>query len=262
MKWFSPRGPRRSLAVYAPLCLAATVLTACAGTEKPAVIDSGGAGGPAASAQTSMSAAEIRAKAGALVDGAEASMSGYSREKFPHWDTNKPEHGFGTEYAQYAKCTSREVMMLRDATGPVTLDPKTCDLKVGAGGGWQDAYGFLDSKTGQLKPYKFITDPADVDAEHIVALAEAWRSGANKLDEDTRRRIANDALNLEASDPSANRSKGDQDAANYLPPGSFRCVYLERYVTVKVKYGLTVDPAERTAILAAIDDCAGRGEFR
>ncbi|WP_054811239.1 HNH endonuclease family protein [Nocardia arizonensis] len=259
MKWFSSRAARRAFAVCAPICLAAVMSTACDKVDEPAAAVNGK--GPV-SASTTMSATEIRAQIDKLLDAPEASMSGYSREKFPHWDTNKPEHGFGTEYAQYGKCTTREVMMLRDATGPVTLDPKTCDLKVGNGGGWQDQYGFLDAKTGRLKPYKFITDSQGVDAEHIVALAEAWRSGAGKLDEDTRRRIANDALNLEASDPSANRSKGDQDVANYLPPGKFRCVYLERYVTVKVKYALNVDPAERTALKAAVDDCAGRGEFR
>lgn len=186
----------------------------------------------------------------------ELPMAGYSRDEFPHWDRNKPEHGFGEEFGQYSKCTTREVMLLRDAVGPVTLDPKTCDLTVGKDGGWQDEYGFLDRKTGQLKPYKWITESTGVDAEHIVALAEAWRSGASNLDEDTRRRIANDAINLQASDPSANRSKGDQDVANYLPPGKFRCSYTGRYLQIKVKYGLAADPAEMAALRAAVDTCA------
>ena len=189
----------------------------------------------------------------------EAPMSGYSREKFPHWDTNKPEHGFGDEFTRYAKCTTREVMMLRDAVGSVRLDPKTCDLSIGSDGGWRDEYGFLDRKTGELKPYKWMTDSKSVDAEHIVALAEAWRSGAAGADEDTRRRIANDAVNLVAADPSANRSKGDQDVANYLPPGTFRCAYVDRYLQVKVKYGLAADPAERDALRTAVDGCARQG---
>ncbi|MCM6775249.1 HNH endonuclease family protein [Nocardia sp. CDC159] len=196
-----------------------------------------------------------------LVVAPEAPMTGYSRDQFPHWDTNIPAHGFGPEFAQYSKCTTREVMMLRDAEGAVRLDPKTCDLTVGKGGGWRDRYGVIDRKTGKLAPYKFITDPKGVDAEHIVPLAEAWRSGAAARDENTRRDIANDALNLVASDPSANRSKGDQDAANYLPPGKFRCAYVAHYIKVKVKYALTVDPAEQTALRAAVDDCARRGGF-
>ncbi|MGI5221105.1 HNH endonuclease family protein [Nocardia sp. CA-290969] len=207
-------------------------------------------------------AGEVRSALDRLPVKAEAAMAGYSREKFPHWDNNEAEHGFGPEFTQYLKCTTREVMMLRDATGEVSLDPKTCDLKIGKGGGWQDAYGVLDAKTGKLKPYKFITDPAGVDAEHIVPLAEAWRSGAKDLDTDTRRRIANDAQNLIASDPSANRSKGDQDPADYLPPGTFRCGYISHYVQVKLKYGLSVDQDEQTALRTAVDDCVKRGEFK
>lgn len=189
-------------------------------------------------------------------------MTGYSREKFPHWDTNKPEHGFGAEFTQYVRCTTRDVMMLRDATGSVQLDAKTCELSIGSGGGWRDQYGVLDRKSGQLKPYKWITDPSGVDAEHIVPLAEAWRSGAADRDEDTRRRIANDAVNLVASDPTANRSKGDQDAANYLPPGKFRCGYIDRYLKIKVKYALTVDSAEQAALRTAVDDCVRQGGFK
>jgi len=210
----------------------------------------------------SAAAADVQSALDRLPVRTEVAMTGYSREKFPHWDDNAPEHGFGPEFAQYSKCTTREVMMLRDASGEVTLDPKTCDLTIGKGGGWQDTYGVMDAKTGKLKPYKFITESSGVDAEHIVPLAEAWRSGAKSLDTDTRRRIANDAQNLIASDPSANRSKGDQDPADYLPPGSFRCGYISQYVQVKLKYGLSVDKDEQTALRTAVDDCIKRGEFK
>lgn len=193
-----------------------------------------------------------------VVDG-ESSMDGYSRDAFRHWDSNKPGYGFGPEYEQYYRCTSRDVMLLRDAVGSVQLDPTSCELTLGTDGGWRDQYGFIDRKTGELRPYKWMTAPADVDAEHIVALAEAWRSGAGKLDAETRRHIANDALNLSASDPSANRSKGDLDAGKYLPPGTFRCTYVDRYVRVKVKYGLKVDSAEQSALRTAVDDCIHEG---
>ncbi|WP_067821226.1 HNH endonuclease family protein [Nocardia inohanensis] len=208
------------------------------------------------------SATEIKALLGKLKVADELPMTGYSREQFPHWDTNKPEHGFGDAYAAYSKCTTREVMLLRDATGSVKLDPATCKFTVGKDGGWRDQYGVPDKKTNELKPYKFITDSSGVDIDHIVALAEAWRSGAAKMDEDTRRNIANDAVNLSPSDPTANRSKGDQDAANYLPPGNFRCGYVGRYLQVKVKYGLNVDSKEQAALKTAVQDCIDRGGFK
>lgn len=207
------------------------------------------------------SAEEIKGLLSKLAVADELPMTGYDRDKFPHWDTEKPEHGFGDAFAQYSRCTTREVVMLRDSTGSVQLDPKTCKFTLGPDGGWRDHYGVPDKKTGELKPYKWTTDSASMDIDHIVALAEAWRSGASTLDQDTRRRIANDAMNLTASDPTANRSKGDQDPANYLPPGEFRCGYVGQYIKVKIKYGLKVDSKEQAALRNAVQDCIDRGAF-
>ncbi len=255
----SSSGLRRLVAVLAPVALAVVVAVVYSflGNKDTATDPR-----PDSAAAATFSGRDVNDLFGKLVVAQEASMTGYSREKFPHWDQDTAEHGFGDRFAQYAKCTTREVMMLRDATGSVTLDAATCKLTVGKDGGWRDRYGVMDAKTGKLKPYKWITDPAGVDAEHIVPLAEAWRSGAQAVDTDTRRNIANDAINLVASDPSANRSKGDQDAANYLPPGVFHCEYVQRYIRIKVKYALTVDAAEQKALRTAVDDCLHKGEFK
>ncbi|NKY53881.1 HNH endonuclease family protein [Nocardia vermiculata] len=255
MKVSGSNGLRRLFTILAPVVLAVVLAVAYS------VFDDSKETTPDSGAAPTMSGKEVEGLLAQLKVGKEASMSGYSRDEFPHWDKNTPEHGFGDTFAHYAKCTTRDVMMLRDATGSVTLDPATCDLTVGKDGGWRDHYGVLDSKTGELKPYKWITNPSGVDAEHIVPLAEAWRSGAKSGSEDTRRNVANDAVNLVASDPSANRSKGDQDASDYLPPGSFRCEYVQRYIRIKVKYGLTIDLDEQTALRTAVGDCVERGEF-
>lgn len=253
------RAVRRIAAFAAPILLAivlAVVYSYIGGSNKSAT---GGRTDTAAAA--TISAKEVNALFAQLKVAAEGPMTGYSRDEFPTWDHNTPEHGFGDKFAQYSKCTTREVMMLRDATGPVTLDASSCKITVGKGGGWQDHYGVLDSKTGKLEPYKFITEAKGVDAEHIMPLAEAWRSGAKDIGVDARRNIANDAINLVASDPSANRSKGDQDLAHYIPPGNFHCEYVQRYIRMKAKYNLTIDPGEQKAIRAAVDDCQHKGEF-
>lgn len=246
---------RRFLAVLGSVCLAVIMAVGYVLVDDWLGTDDGGSG----SSPSTIAPGELTGLLAQVTVAPELPMTGYSREQFPHWDLNKPEHGFGADFAQYSRCTTRDVMMLRDSVGSVRLDPKTCALTVGSDGGWQDEYGFLDRKTGELKPYKWMTESSAVDAEHIVALAEAWRSGAATADEDTRRRIANDAVNLVAADPSANRSKGDQDPANYLPPGKFRCAYVDRYLQVKVKYGLSVDTAEQAALRTAVDDCVRQG---
>ena len=50
-------------------------------------------------------------------------------------------------------------------------------------------------------------------------------------------------------DGPTNASKGDGDAATWLPPvKAYRCTYVARQVAVKRAYGLWVTSAERSAI--------------
>jgi hypothetical protein len=100
---------------------------------------------------------------------------------------------------------------------------------------------------------------ADVQIDHVVALSDAWQKGAQQLDTDTRERFANDPLNLMATDGSVNQSKGDGDAATWLPPArDFRCAYVARQVAVKAKYQLWATAAERDAIARVLSDCPGQ----
>ncbi len=96
----------------------------------------------------------------------------------------------------------------------------------------------------------------DVQIDHVVALADAWRTGARSLPPDRRRDLANDPLNLLAAASSTNRSKGDSNAAEWLPPEpGARCELAARQVRVKSRYGLWVTGAERHALSAALAGC-------
>ncbi|WP_244963177.1 GmrSD restriction endonuclease domain-containing protein [Nocardioides dongkuii] len=98
-----------------------------------------------------------------------------------------------------------------------------------------------------------------VDIDHVVALGNAWATGAHRWDIRNRAALANDPMNLLAVDASANRQKGDGDAATWLPPSKrFRCSYVARQVGVKAKYGLWVTPAERQAIERVLASCPGQ----
>ncbi len=97
---------------------------------------------------------------------------------------------------------------------------------------------------------------SEVDIDHVVALSNAWQTGAFGFPFAKRVAFANDPLNLLAVDASANRQKGDGDAATWLPPNkSYRCAYVARQVAVKQKYELWVTPAERNAIAAILGSC-------
>jgi hypothetical protein len=97
---------------------------------------------------------------------------------------------------------------------------------------------------------------ASVDIDHVVALGDAWQKGAARWSTAKRVAFANDPLNLLAVSASANRQKGDADAATWLPPNKrFRCAYVARQVAVKLKYGVSVTGAEQGAMRAVLDGC-------
>ena len=96
----------------------------------------------------------------------------------------------------------------------------------------------------------------DVDVDHVVALGNAWVTGAFRWDVHERAALANDPLDLLAVDYRTNRQKGDGDAATWLPPArSFRCAYVARQVAVKKKYGLWVTAPEKAAIQRVLAGC-------
>jgi hypothetical protein len=97
-----------------------------------------------------------------------------------------------------------------------------------------------------------------VDIDHVVALAEAWRSGAAEWTTDRREEFANDLDNsqLMAASASSNRSKGDQDPADWQPEvDSFHCTYARMWIGSKHAWELSVDTDEVTALETMLDTC-------
>jgi hypothetical protein len=83
------------------------------------------------------------------------------------------------------------------------------------------------------------------------------RDGAQQWPYRRRVRFANDPLNLLAVDGSANRQKGDGDAATWLPPNkSFRCAYVARQIAVKERYDAWITAAEHDAMQHVLISCS------
>ena len=145
-------------------------------------------------------------------------------------------------------CDTRNDVLRRDLTA-ITLKGGTDGCVV--------QRGTLDS------PYSgdtidFDRSDSAVDIDHVVALSDAWQTGAANWDEQTMRELANDPLNLLAVDSGLNRQKGDGDAATWLPPKKdYRCEYVARQIAVKDKYELWVKPAEADAMERVLDGCDG-----
>ena len=97
---------------------------------------------------------------------------------------------------------------------------------------------------------------ADVQIDHVVALGDAWQTGASEWNDAQREEFANDPEELLAVDGTANESKGDGDAATWLPPNKpFRCEYARRQIEIKGKYHLWVTRAEHDALARVLAAC-------
>ena len=168
-----------------------------------------------------------------------APKTGYDRDQFgPAW-SDVDRNG----------CDTRNDVLARDLTSE-TFKPGTHDCVVVRG-------TLADPYTGTT--IEFVKgDGSSVDIDHVVALSDAWQTGAFRWDTARRTALANDPLNLLAVDYSANRQKGDGDAATWLPDArGYRCAYVARQVAVKSAYGLWVTPAEHDAIARVLDGCPG-----
>lgn len=95
-----------------------------------------------------------------------------------------------------------------------------------------------------------------VQIDHVVALSNAWQTGAFKLTLAKRTEFANDPENLLAVQGRLNSQKGDGDAATWLPPlKSYRCTYVSKQIAVKAKYGLWVTAPEKAAMKTILGKC-------
>ena len=96
-----------------------------------------------------------------------------------------------------------------------------------------------------------------VQIDHVVALSNAWQTGAQQLSQNERESLANDPLNLLAVDGRSNSQKGDGDAATWLPSAKgIRCSYVARQISVKETYGLWITKAEHDAMVTVLSECA------
>lgn len=174
------------------------------------------------------SKADALTKLNALTVKNEGSMTGYSRDLFPHWSS------------QGSGCNTRHIVLKRDADSVVDQCPVTT-------GSW---YSYYDGLT--------FTSASDIDIDHVVPLAEAWRSGASSWTTTKRQSFAND-LNgpqLIAVSASSNRSKGDQDPSTWQPPRTgARCAYAKMWVETKSRWGLSLQSSEKSALTTAINAC-------
>lgn len=162
--------------------------------------------------------------------------TGYKRSLFIHW---ADLDGNG--------CDTREEILKRDSVSKPQVDPYRCYVVAG------DWYSPYDGAK--------LSDRGDVDIDHVVALKEAWDSGAWAWSESQRKAYANDMSDrrtLIAVTDRVNVSKSDKDPSNWMPPlRSYWCTYLGDWISVKARWNLSMDQSEFGRISNLLtSDCA------
>ncbi|MEU8682167.1 HNH endonuclease family protein [Streptomyces sp. NPDC048611] len=158
---------------------------------------------------------------------------GYERTKFKHW-VDQDKDG----------CNTRSEVLISESRVPVETGPG-CKVLSGV---W---FSYYDQQT--------VTEPRGLDIDHMVPLAEAWDSDASQWTAARRQAYANDLdteRSLVAVTARTNRSKADQDPAEWMPPAAeARCTYVADWVTTKLRWNLTVDHTERNALRDLATTC-------
>lgn len=163
-----------------------------------------------------------------------APKTGYSRKEF------------GNGWKKQGDCDTRNMILLRDLK-KVSVDDN-CKVMAGE---------LNDPYTGKLILFKRGPDTSDdVQIDHVVALSNAWQTGAQQMSYERRIELANDSLELLAVDGQANQDKSDGDAATWLPKNkTFRCQYVARQIQVKTKYALWLTEPEKAAMVRVLAAC-------
>jgi uncharacterized protein DUF1524 len=164
----------------------------------------------------------------------EGSRAGYSRNLFRHW---VDADGDG--------CDTREEVLVAESTVPARTDPATCAVLAGQ---WTSVYDGVTTD-----------DPHALEIDHVVALGEAWDSGASAWDAARRRAFANDLdepATLIAVTSVANQAKNDRDPAQWRPsrPEAW-CGFARDWVTVKLRWDLSADEVEAGALRDMLAAC-------
>ncbi len=198
-------------------------------SSPPASTEPPGTGAPSTASPTdpSPTVPGWRSELASLVVTPEGPRDGYDRDLFRHWID-----------ADGDGCNTRCEVLERQ---------RTTSLPGLSAGGWLSIYDGYSTD-----------DPSELDIDHVVALGEAWDSGASQWDSARREAFANDldSPQLIAVTAATNRSKSDRDPASWQPPNrSAWCEWGAAWIGVKAKWGLSADRAEVDALTNIMRGC-------
>ncbi|MFC5369234.1 HNH endonuclease family protein [Arcanobacterium bovis] len=172
-----------------------------------------------------------------------APKTGYKRTEFGTAWTDVDHNG----------CDTRNDILKRDLTRVVFTSGRGGECVVQSG-------RLISPYNGEIINFEKGTGSSGlVPIDHVVALSDAWQTGAQQISVESRTALANDPLNLIAVDRASNTKKSDSNAASWLPSYKpFRCEYVARQIAVKTKYELWVTESEKEAMKRVLSTCPGQ----
>lgn len=142
-------------------------------------------------------------------------------------------------------CNTREEVLMAESKVGVQGHGPGCKI---LGGDWVDPYTGLRT-----------TSPADLQIDHLVALADAHRSGGWAWPAARKVSFANDLRDpelLNAVSGQENQRKSDDGPDEWLPPKpEYRCSYVAAYARIKARWDLTVTARQHDAIVRVMRGC-------
>lgn len=142
---------------------------------------------------------------------------------------------------------TRGKVLLRDSQEDVSYSSNGCTVYTGA---WDDPY------TGRT-----YFDSREIQIDHIVALKNAYMTGAHEWGAAKRCLYANymgNDFHLLSVNGRENLKKSDYSPADYVPPDrAYTCDFLRNWLSVKLIWTLRLTPPEKAAIsrLAGENHC-------
>ena len=142
-------------------------------------------------------------------------------------------------------CNTREEVLLAESQRPVQRRAPGCRI---LSGDWLDPYTGLRTAS-----------PGDLQIDHLVALADAHRSGGWSWPSSKKVSFANDLGDpdlLNAVSGQENERKSDDGPDQWMPPNrGYRCSYVSAYARIKARWGLTVTAGQHEAIVRVLKGC-------
>lgn len=139
---------------------------------------------------------------------------------------------------------TRGIVLVRDSASDVTYTPNGCTVN---SGNWNDPY------TARLH-----TSAKDIQIDHVVALKNAYMTGAHEWDFKKRCLYANflgNDFHLLSVNGKENLKKSDSSPSGYVPPNkAFTCQFIKDWLNIKSIWSLRLTPKEADAIIKIAGD--------